>query len=225
MSDVKNIADGAAKNEAVDRMLSGCESYRKFDTVIGSQTDTAFDIFFGNTDCTCTDGRTRRGHIFVMWNGKPYFDSASVITVTFKNYFISDIGVAGTRILANVSSLVYSFNASITLSYPNGKVATWNASRLFTQTTIGSINYYSVTGSASGVSEMDSTFSVTITSPYYITVLPWWLGGCTWVETGSATVVVSSSPYPEYLHYGVIGACSNQASFTVNSYTYLITLP
>src|ERR1700722_2197453 len=51
IQDSKNISDGAAKGQAVDRLMTGCESFRKFDTTINSQLDTALDINFGNVDC------------------------------------------------------------------------------------------------------------------------------------------------------------------------------
>lgn len=222
IQDSKNISDGAAKSQAVDRMLSGCESYRKFDTVIGSQTDTALDIFFGNTDCNCLDGRMRRGHIFVFWNGKWYFDTASTITMTFKNYYVSDIGVTGTRTLTNVNSNTWNFNANLTLTYPSGGgTATWNSSRVNTITTIGSKQYWSVTGTASGTSRKGSTYNITINTPLNITLLPWWLGGCPWIEAGKLTVTVSSFSYPIYVTFGTgAGNCNAQATATIDGNTY-----
>lgn len=230
IQDSKNISDGAAKGQASDRTAGGCETFRKFDTTINSTLDTALDIFFGNSDCTCTDGRTRRGHILVFWNGKGYFDSASSITMTFNNYYLNDIGISGTRTLTNAGKLTsgnqaWNFTAALTLTYPSGGgTATWNSTRVNVLKQVGSAWYYAVTGSASGTSRKGATYNINITSPLYVTALPWWLGGCKYIESGQLTVNVSSFSYPIYVNFGTaIGTCSNAATATINSVTFNFT--
>jgi hypothetical protein len=225
IQDSKNISDGAAKGQSTDRTAGGCEVYRKFDTVIASVTDTALDIFFGNSDCTCTDGRKRRGHIFVFWNGKPYFDSNSSVTMTFQNYFVNDIGVTGARVLTNVGNNKWNFTANLTLTYPaGGGTATWNSTRTNTTQTVSSVLYWVVNGSASGTSRTGNSYTITITSPLYATVIPWWLGGCAWIEAGKVTINGSNFKYPIYVDFGAIGTCDNQATATINSKVYTFNM-
>lgn len=224
IQDTKNISDGAAKGQATDRMTGGCETYTKFDTTIASVTDTALDIFFGNTDCTCNDGRKRRGHIYVFWNGKPYFDSSSTVTMTFKNYYINDIGITGTRTLTNVSTNKWDFTANLTLTYSDGKTATWNSTRTNITTTVDSVLYWDVTGSASGTTRAGNSYNISITNPLYATVLPWWFGGCPWIEAGSLSISGNnfSTITVDFGSASALGPkdCHQSATATINSKSY-----
>jgi hypothetical protein len=226
IQDSKNISDGAAKGQAVDRLMgASCETYRKFDTIINSVPDTALDINFGNVNCVCKDGRTRRGHILVFWNGKSYFDSASSISMTFNNYYLDNNNIAGTRLLTNTGSNTWTFNANLTITYPNSQTATWNSTRVYTMTTVNSVLYWSVTGTANGTCRSGATYKIATTTPLYVTVLPWWFFGCAWIEAGNVTVTVSSFSYPIYVNFGnpsALGAndCHYTATATINGNNY-----
>lgn len=226
IQDSKNIADGAAKGQAADRTLSACWNVRKIpDTLYQSVHDTCWDINFGPTDCLCSDGRKRRGEVLVFWNGKPYFDSNSVILMTFRNYYVNDIGVSGTRTLTNNGSNTWGFTANLTLTYPNGGgTATWASTRSNTIQTISAIPYWVVSGSANGTTRKGNSFTITITSPLYATVVPGWLGGCYWIEAGKLTITVSSFTYPIYVDFGTVGSCDAAATATINSKVYNFTM-
>jgi hypothetical protein len=232
IQDSKNISDGAAKGQAVDRFMAGsCETYRKFDTTINSQLDTAIDISFGNVDCVCLDGRKRRGHILVFWNGKTYFDPASVIEMTFKNYYLDDNGIAGTRTLTNTGANSWEFNAALTITYANSQTATWNSTRYYSLSTVNSVLYAVCTGpvtgyAASGTGRNGGTYNITITSALYVTA-PWWLSFafCPYIEAGAVTVNVSSFSYPIYVNFGSASAlgsndCHAGATATINGNNY-----
>ena len=166
----------------------------------------------------------------VYWNSRAYFDSGAIITMTFNNYSMNDIFITGNRALTNISNNItgmqsWSFSASITLNYPNGKTASWTASRTGYLTVANALYYYAVTGSASGHSQIDSSYNVSITNPLYLTSVPWWMsGGCQWFECGNLTIVSPGVANPVYINYGSIGTCDNQAMVTINNNNYSITL-
>lgn len=230
IEDTKNISDGAAKGQASDRIAGPCSVILKRDTVINSVTDSLLDVFFGNNDCTCTDSRTRRGHILIWYKPGGYFTQGDTIGMGFKNYYVNDIGVTGTRQLINVGKdttgmYTWSFSASLTLTYPNsGGTATWTSGRTNTLTNVSGNWYYSITGSASGTSRKGASYNISITSPLYVTALPLWLGGCQYIESGQLTATVSSFSYPIYVTFGTgIGSCNNKALATINGVTFNFT--
>jgi len=234
IQDTKNVADGAAKGQASERIMSGCETIRRIlpDTNIGG-LDSAIDIFFGNTDCTCLDGRTRRGHIIVYWPvAQHYIDNGATLNMTFVNYYINDIGISGSRTITNtgtnlVGSQSWKITANLTLVYPNGGgTATWTCNHTCALTQSNNVYYFSVTGSANGTSRKGATYTITITSPLYLQV-PYWLiktnpnPTCVDIESGQLTANVSTFPYPIYVTFGTaLGTCSNTATATIDGGTF-----
>lgn len=232
VNDTKNISDGAAKGQAVDRTLNGYPILYRRDTIISSVKDSLFDIYFGPTDVACSDGVNRRGHVLVWFDSVPasdhfYWALNSIITMGFKNYYCNDIGVAGTRSLTNTGTNAWSFNAALTLTYPNnGGQATWYSTRQDSVKTVNGIAYWVVYGTAYGTSRTGATYQINITSPIYYEI-PWWLGYnsfpdyCLCLESGKLTCTVSNYPYPLYVTFGTaIGTCSNQETATINNTTY-----
>lgn len=251
MNDSKTVADGAAKgqaNERADHGFTACGVARKVvDTniTIGSvtyTTDTLWDIAFSGT-CVSPDGRTRKGHILVCWTGKGYFDSATTISETWKNYSVTTlsgntIGVTGYRTLTNIGKdsagdHSWSFNASLALTYSTGGSCTWNSSR----TNILQYNsslatwFYVITGSANGTSKSGVAYTLSITSPLYWTAY-WlnggWLGGkfCNCIEQGQVELTRTGKTYPLYLTFtSGLGKCACTATATINGNNYNIVLP
>ncbi len=235
IQDSKNIADGAAKGQAQERMMSGCETLSGRDT-LGS-ADTLIDMFFGNSDCICLDGRKRKGHIICYWpKTQHYTDSGASINMTFYNYAVNDIGVTGTRTIVNTGrntqgSQSWNLSANLTLTYPNnGGTATWvvtNRTNVLAQT--GGVWYFQMTGAASGTSRKGATYSITVTSPLYVVVPSWLIPAnaghdCSYIEYGQLTATVSSFSYPIYVSYGTtLGTCNNAATATINGVTFNFT--
>lgn len=242
LQDSKTIADGAAQNQSVERVLgSPCGTWTKRDTVIGSNTDTLIQISFPGT-CTSPDGRTRKGDIFVFWNGKRYFDSACVITMTFKNYDVTllngkTVNITGTRTLTNIGKdsagdCSWSFNANLSLTYISGATgtATWTSSRTNVLTKQGNDYYYVITGGANGVTRNGVSYTISITSPLYHTA--YWLNLkygyalCDCFESGEVEITRSNKTYPLYLQFtSGVGSCNHTATATINGNNYNITLP
>jgi hypothetical protein len=241
LQDSKNISDGAAKGQATDRPFGAtCAQISKRDTVIGGNKDTLIDIYFTGS-CVSPDGRTRKGHILVYWNGKGYFDSAASITETWKNYSFTQawstntIGVTGSRTLTNIGKdsagdHSWSFSANLTLTYSTGGTATWTSNRTNILTKVGKVWYYVINGNANGVSKSGVSYTLTITSPLYYTA--YWINilsgnpTCDCFEAGTVELTRTGKKYPLYLTFtSGVGNCNHTATATINGNNYNITLP
>ncbi|MGP8216001.1 MAG: hypothetical protein ACLQQ4_10590 [Bacteroidia bacterium] len=249
INDSKNISDGAAKGQATERPegSSTCGTWVKSDTTIAGVKDTVIYINFPSTgSCQSPDGKIRHGQIIVMWNGKGYFDSAASITMTWRNYSITNgattitIANGSYRTLTNtgkdsLGDHSWSFNANLTFTYSGGSTgtATWTSNRTNTLTyvPVGTkhIWYYVVTGGASGTSKTGVSYSLTITQPLYWTAF-WlnggWLGGyCNCFEQGQVEYTRSGKQYPLYLTFtSGLGNCLYTATATINGNSYPISL-
>lgn len=220
IQDSKNVADGAAKSQAVERLMGApCATFTygnhvgKFDTVIGGNNDSALWVNFGNTDCNCSDGKARRGQLFIYWPAtNNYFDTTGTIGLIFHNYYLTDINIAGSRTLTNNNSKSWTFTANLTLTYPNnGGIAIWNSTRTVAYTVVNTVSYWAVSGSASGTSRTGKSFTLTLSQPLYATFWPWWLSGspfygCAWIEAGYINITVTGMQYPLAVNFGSASA-------------------
>jgi hypothetical protein len=239
MNDSKNISDGAAQNnQSTQRALGLTCGTIIWDTT--GVTDTMTIHFTGL--CLSPDLRIRKGDIVVYWaKGKGYFDPTATITQTWRNYSITTlsgltIGVTGSTTLQNtgkdsLGDHSWSYNSNIKLNYSTGGTATWNATRNNVLTKVGSVYYYVITGSATGVSKSGVTFSETITSPLYWTAyfINGGAGGgkfCDCIEAGSIQFSRTGKPNPLILTFtSGVGNCNHTATANINGTNYGIVLP
>lgn len=179
------------------------------------------------------DGKTRSGIITIVATG-PYQEAGATFTTTPENYFVNDYQIQGVKTVTNNG-----LNESGNLNYdivvtegsvtsPSGNIATWESTRnrewisgqtttWFTDGLDGVLDdTYSITGNASGVNGNDRAFTFNIVDPLIVSL------DCYWVKQG----VLELSPEglnTRTLNYGM-GVCDNEATLTVNSNTYDITL-
>ncbi|MEO6884417.1 MAG: hypothetical protein ABI199_10395 [Bacteroidia bacterium] len=223
--DASNIADNAAKGQTTyrpqqggDNVLSTCATVKDSAHVL--------TINFGTTDCMCMDGRYRRGEIIVNYTNH-YFDSASVRTITFSNYYVNENNVQGTKTVTNMGrnssgQYFWSVNANIKITRADGKVHTWNANRTRTMVN-GSITAYSPTdeynviGGSTGVDANGISYTTQITKPLD------WVLDCHWIRSGTVNITPNGKS-TRILDFGN-GNCDNLATLTINGITYNITLP
>ncbi len=235
VNDMTNIADEACKTYSVSSfkttetsgiVATSCATLT-IDTVSSPKKIT---VNFGATNCTCNDGRNRRGALEFSFTGK-YRDSLTVITVTPVNYYVNDNQVLGTKTITNkghnaANHLVYEINANVQIIKANaGGTITWQSVRqrewtAGESTTNWSDDSYSITGNASGIASNGNTFSSVITLPlvrnmsfacrrHFIS------GILEHTPGGKATRVINFGS----------GACDDQATVTINGVVYNITLP
>ena len=252
-NDSKNIADasmqsqsasGSADKEASHKLsliYGDCAKVTGNDTIVGGAQDTVIHIEFGTTDCFCFDKRNRRGTIIVYWGlqhpGESWFqaysDSGNTITLTFKDYYLRDNGISGTRTWTNEGHNVngyqnWNFTANLTITYPNSQTATWVAARNNAITQVDNVWYYEVSGNGHGMARDGNSYTVTIASPIYVTVLPWWAGGCPWPEAGIVTITRTSpaggNSVTMTVNYGTLGDCNANKTVTVSGSTQTIAM-
>jgi hypothetical protein len=219
---MQSNAGGTHRFRGIGTIYGPCVNIHGSDTVINGMADTAVYIEFGANDCTGPDNRSRRGTIIVYWGLQhpgetwlqAYFDSNNTITETFRNYYLKDNGIAGTRTWTNVGRSMqgyenWNFTANLAITYPDGRTATWKSARNNEMVEVGGILYYEITGDGSGKDRNGIDYTLKITSPVYITVFPWWLGGCPWPEAGSILITFAMPGQTVTVDYGTLGTCSD----------------
>lgn len=236
-SDVTNIAEEAGRSGSLSNyrlgdpdnggLLSTCATLA-FDTLNALDQDT-ITIDFGTVNCTCNDGRNRRGQIIVMYTG-PYRDLNSVHTITFNNYFVNDNEVLGTKTVTNlgrntagnlvheihVNGTIHLANNGGTITWVSDRQREWTAGEL---TAIWSDDMYSITGNASGTSAAGENFTMNITSPLIRNMQ---LGCRRHFTQGTVEVTPGSRPM-RTIDFGT-GGCDDLATVTINNQTYTIHL-
>ncbi len=228
-SDVQSIADEAAsgsmtsyKTGSSDGILSTCATITH-DTISNLRVLT---IDFGTVNCTCNDGRLRRGKIIVTYSD-PYREPGHVHTITFDNYFVNDNQVLGTKTVTNNGyntdgNLYYSIeidgsiiraNGAGTLIFVSSREREWIEGESTPQ---WSDDVYLVTGTASGSNSQGGSFTAEITAALRRTV------ACHQFVSGTAEVTPANRPV-RYIDFGD-GTCDNEATVTVNGHEHIITL-
>ncbi len=182
-------------------------------------------IDFGASNCLCLDQIYRRGKIFVSFNGS-YWATGTVIAYTFENYFVNDHQVLGTKTVTNLGrNAADHLNWSIVVDGQiikpnNGGTITWISSHnlewIEGEGTIGIWwdDTYRMTGTTSGVSSDNKTYSATIETPLERTL------NCQWIQKGVINFVVQDLPLI-VLDYGA-GTCEDTATVTISGLTYTI---
>jgi hypothetical protein len=233
--DVASIADEASRsnslsnfrNSTPEGLLSSCATITR-DTLNNSNVDT-ITVDFGTANCTCADGRNRRGKIIINYTGH-YRDSLTTINITFDNYFVNDNQVMGTHTIINqghnaAGHLIYNItvngqiilaNSAGTITWTTNKVREWTAGE---STAAWSDDMYSITGSASGTGANGQSFTATVTSPLIRNMA---LGCRRHFVQGTAEITPSNKP-TRTIDFGN-GTCDDIATVTINGNTYTVHL-
>lgn len=228
--DAQSISDQAydninvqlkGENEAV--ILGGC-------AVITHDTTSPIrkiTIDFGVTNCTCKDGRVRRGKIIHTYTGK-YRDPGSVHTISFDGYYVNNNQVLGTRTVTNKgknSSGQTYFEIAVdgtivlttgdSIKHIANRVRTWVSGE---NTMALSDDVYNITGSGTNTRRTGKVVNYNITSPLVIAL------NCNWIKQGTIEFTpAGASTARRTIDFGG-GACDDQATVTVGTRTRTITL-
>ncbi len=227
-SDVVSMADIAAATNSGSGLrtsgttIGGCATVTN-DSVGAIHTLT---IDFGTSNCTCLDGKNRRGKIIVTYTGR-YKDAGSTHTITYNNYFVNDNQLSGLKTVTNMgtntSGQVYytvTVNDTLNLGAGNGQIV-WAGSRTRTwlsgyDTHVWSDDSYEISGTTTLTRANGNMFTMNIITPLKVAY------GCAWIKSGKATVTRPSG-VTATLDYGD-GNCDNEAQLTIGTHTYNITL-
>jgi hypothetical protein len=186
-------------------------------------------IDFGTTNCQGTDSNWRRGKIICVFSHY-YQDSLTTINVSLDNYYFNDNHVTGTKTITNLghightngtNNLKFSVVVSnATITKPEGTIS-WNSTRT-NEWIVGEgtpyilDDVYMITGAANGTDVNGNTFTVNITTALKVAV------SCRWIESGILEITPQGLP-TRTVDYGS-GDCDNQATVTINGYTFNIVL-
>lgn len=104
-------------------------------TVSGETFPKTVVINYGE-GCLCRDGKFRKGAIVLHFTG-PLRRSGSVLTITFRNYYVNRAHIEGTKMIKNLSTEgAYKFSVSIEngkITWPNGRGFSYEGNKVFTQ--------------------------------------------------------------------------------------------
>lgn len=176
-------------------------------------------IDFGSSNCTGSDGKSRRGKLNATLSTFYLLPNAQLI-INPSNYYLNDHKIEGTLTTTNTSA---NNAVSFSQNVQNGKVTlpnntdgfTWSGSRDFYYDNNGTAT---ITGSASGVTSGNDSFSYNITKPLILKQ------GCRYITEGTGSLTLNQTPDLLVLDYGT-GTCDNQATLTYFNQTRNITLP
>jgi hypothetical protein len=231
-NDVMNIADNAAKSgnagmrtstpEEVYEAMSQCATITH-DTVSNPRMLT---IDFGNVNCLCADGRNRRGKIIVSYTGR-YFETGSVKTMNFDNFYRNDNKLEGTRTITNngldaQGRMNWTINAqNMKITKSNGKIHSWNSVRTRTilagnDTKTWTDDVYEITGSATGINANGINYTANITKALHRAL------SCRWIDSGTIEITPEGKA-TRTVDFGN-GNCDDQATVSVRKRTRNITL-
>lgn len=212
--------------EETGSVLSGCttierDSVNRIVTVhFGLQPDGSYQ------NCTCKDGKNRRGKMVIHHTGK-YREKGTEITTQFVDFYVNDNKVEGTKTVINkglnaAGHIYFSVNVTgqITLA-ENGNVITWNSEREREwlsgwDTQAWRDDVYGITGTGSGLKADGNSYTMSITKQLIRKV------ECHQFVQGTMEFVVASRP-TRTIDFGT-GACDNEATLTVRGKSRTIQL-
>lgn len=185
-------------------------------------------IDFGD-GCICADGKFRKGAVIIHLTG-PIRRSGSVMTITFRNFYLNRAHIQGTKIVANLSEngnikfTVQVVNGSVT--FPNGRGYQYDGLKYVAQiegglTRIIRDDVYKIEGRSKTQFNNGLTINLNTETPLIKKVV------CPWISKGVLKIKINDRVL--FLDYGAPndGDCDNKAMLTWNNGNNqrLITLP
>lgn len=211
------FTDPALQNGGVTTFQGGNGNGCYKITSSGAGFPKTITIDFGN-GCKGIDGKTRKGKIITVYNGRMRNENSQSIT-TFDNYFVNEVKVEGKYTITNKNTATQRvFETSLEngkMIYPNGDFAASSFTRKITQTEGNetpeflSDDVFRITGYSKGSAKKEnvtSTWSSTISEPLLKKFT------CDWITRGQIKVVKNN--LTAHLYYGN-GVCDNKAILTI----------
>ncbi|MEY4602853.1 MAG: hypothetical protein RIT43_145 [Bacteroidota bacterium] len=214
---VDDMADG--KPLSVDK--ANCNVIITLDTANATKTIT---IDWGTTNCTCNDGKSRRGKLITTFTGS-YFAQGTVITHTPVDYYVNDNKVEGTKVVTNMGlngngQPYYNVEVDGVVTMSTGEIINYTSARVRTFTagyTTPSIfidDEYEITLTSNATVTNGDSYEAHTTSPLEVKV------GCGYIKKGVLSITPSGKP-ERVIDYGD-GTCDATFTITVNGNTYVV---
>ncbi len=224
---VQNMVDEIdyVEDEALSTVVSSDELFPRSEeneclTITVDTDDPEFlrivTVDFGEEGCEGPRGHILKGKMVIQVSDS-LFLAGSTRTVTFEEFFINDAQIEGSRKLVNLGrdedgNISRSREVNITVTYPNGSQATWNAAHTLVQLEGGETlrilrdDVFQLTGSSSGMNRKGGTYDASITEPLMKN------RKCPWIQSGQRTVAVNGRT--RSIDYGS-GLCDRFATVTL----------
>ena len=175
-------------------------------------------IDFG-TGCLGLDGKFRSGAIVVHLTA-PLRRPGSVVTITFRNYFVNRVHLEGTKIISNLSDPpAHKWSVQVVggkVTFPGGRGWSYQSLKVKTQvagmdTRIVRDDVYEITGRSQTEFNGGLTITLNTETPLVKKV------ACPWISDGKLKIKINYRVL--YLDYGIPnnGHCDNKALLTWNN--------
>jgi hypothetical protein len=193
-------------------------------TIDTTSSPKSVTVDYGSSNCTCNDGKTRRGKIVTTFTGQ-YIAPGTIITHTPVDYYVNDIKYEGTKTVQNMglnsNSQPY-FNVQIdgTATLESGEVVDYTSTRVRTWSTGFNTllnrfdDEYDITGTSEATFSNGGGYTGNTTSPIHIKV------GCGFPVSGTLDITPTGKPVRQ-INYGD-GTCDYSFTVTVSGYTFTI---
>ena len=214
---VDNVADGKPLlSEKTD-----CNVVITLDTAGTNKTIT---IDWGSSNCTCNDGKTRRGKLVTTFTGS-YFATGTVMTHTPVDYYVNNNKVEGTKVVTNMGlntsgQPYYNVDVNGTVTMSTGEIIDYTSSRVRTFTSGYSTpsvfidDEYEITLTSNATVTNGDSYEAHTTSPLQIKV------GCGYIKKGVLSITPTGKP-ERVIDYGD-GTCDATFTITVNGHSYVV---
>jgi hypothetical protein len=175
-------------------------------------------IDFGN-GCLGRDGKFRSGAIIVHLTA-PLRRPGSVVTITFRNYYVNRVHLEGTKIISNLSEPpMHKWSVQVVggeVTFPTGRGYSYQGIKVKTQvegmdTRIVRDDVYEITGRSQ--TEFNSGLTITLNTETALVKKV----ACPWISDGKLKIKINDRVL--YLDYGfpTNGQCDNKALLTWNN--------
>jgi len=193
-------------------------------TIDTTSSPKSVTVDYGSSNCTCNDGKTRRGKIITTFTGQ-YIAPGTIITHTPVDYYVNDVKFEGTKTVQNMGTnandqLYFNVQIDGTATLETGEVVDYTSTRVRTWTTGFNTllnrfdDEYDITGTCEGSFSSGEGYSGNTTSPIHIKV------GCGFPVSGTLDITPTGKPVRQ-INYGD-GTCDYSFTVTVSGYTFTI---
>jgi len=180
------------------------------------------ELDFGTTNCTCNDGKQRRGKIEVEYKGDKNVIGTEVI-YSPNQYFVNDFGVSGKKTVTYSASYTWTIKVENgVVTKPDGKTITWSSNRV--RKMVGGMNTplnftddsFEVSGTSSGKNSAGNDYSFETETPLLFSY------GCQYISSGKLKIKRAGKK-DAVIDYGN-GTCDDKGLLTVDTWSKEITL-
>jgi hypothetical protein len=215
------ITNNSADGKPFQESKADCNVIITLDTTGTNKTIT---IDWGTSNCTCNDGKSRRGKLVSTFTGS-YFAQGTVITHTPVDYYVNDNKVEGTKTVTNMGTnssgqIYYNVDVDGIVTMSTGEVINYTSSRVRTFTngyTTPSIfldDEYAITLNSNATVSNGDSYEAHTTEALKVKV------GCGYIKSGVLSITPSGKP-ERVIDYGD-GTCDATFTITINGNTYVI---